>query len=483
MRTPGGETAEPDLPAPERSASALAMDSFVANSPGLREPRIAMTIPGMPTLPELKALAQTRGAQGLPVIDQSAGDIADVGEPMSREFNLAYQYSMVNRGSLPPSSQLSKGLYHPFPDNYQSEYPELIEELGRSWGLENTPVKGCSTVSGRMAIDLALRGLKARLQPGQKGCIIMDPLAWPGYKPLAKELGLEIIHAPAVTGNGLSLSGEGLQEALQFAAKQGLTPVGIVPIVPSNPTGESMPYDQLKLLAETAAAANTPLMIDAFYSPLHREGHRAAVPLGQLEKDLSPEVLGNIGMIVGETKVISSQKKTGDMIWLAPQGHDELATHMAKVATQRKMAVNAYARPDEVLAALALHRFPGGIHAAMGPRYQALNRCRGEMREAIDGLGLPLTMGDSFYGTVGLIDPETGLSIVRNADGSVIRDPIKVQKHLVDTHGLIGAAGADFSSAPEAANMLRLTAAVKSDSVRELKRVLGEMIEHARKHS
>ncbi len=459
------------------------MDRFVENSPGLREPRLARTIPGIPTLPELKALAQKRRREGLSVIDQSAGDIADVGEPMSDAF---YDFHAGIGGNLvrPDGSRIfqpSNGLYG-LPDNYQAEYPEFIAELGRSWGLENTPVKGVSTVSGRTAIDLALRGLKARLQPGQKGCIIMDPLAWPGYKPLCKELSIEIIHAPAVSGNGLSLSAEGLKETLEFAKAQGLTPIGIVPIVPSNPTGESMPYEQLKLLAETAFEANTPLMIDAFYSPLHEEGHTVAVPLGRLENELPPEVLGNIGMIVGETKVTSSQKKTGDLVWLAPEGHDQLATHMAKVATQRKMATNAYARPDEVIAAMALHRFPGGLHAAMGPRYAALNRCRHEMRDAVGRVGLGFKGGHSFYGIATLVDPETGLSIVRNDEGRVIDDPGKALNHLVNKYGLIGAPGAEFSSAPEAANMLRLTAAVKSETVQRLKGVLEEMLDYARKN-
>lgn len=467
-----------------RLPSERAMDEFIARSPGLKEPRIARAIPGMPSLPQLKALSQSRRAAGLPVIDQSAGDISDVGQPMNSDF---YKFREEVRGQITgPGGKLvfpqTDGLYG-FASNYQAEYPALIEELGHSWGLEETPVKGCSSVSGRAAIDFALRGLVSRLQPGQKGCIIMDPLAWSGYKPLAKELGLEIIYVPAVEGKGLSVSADGFKESLEFAKSQGLTPVGVIPIIPSNPTGESMDPEELKSLALAAAEANTPLMIDAFYSPLHTEGHRAAVPLDKLEKELPPEVLGNIGMIVGETKVTDSQKKTGTMLWLAPKGHDELATKMAAVATKRKMDTNSYARPDEALSAIALHRFPGGIHEAMGPRYQALENCRQQMKEAVGRVGLPFVIGHSFYGLVGFVDPETGMSIIRDKDGAVINDPVKATNHLVQEYGLVGVSGADFSSAPEAAMLSRLTAAVKGDVVSQLEEVLGQMLAHARRYS
>lgn len=464
--------------------SPSAMDRFIQSSPGFREPRLARTIPGMPTLPELKALAQARRAAGLRVIDQSAGDIADVGQPMNPDF---YTFRNEVREEITgPGGKLvfphSDGLYD-LPSNYQAEYPALIEELGHSWGLQETPVKGCSTVSGRAAIDFALRGLVSRLQPGQKGCIIMDPLAWSGYKPLAKELGLEIVYVPAVKGKGMSISAEGFKESLEFAKSKGLTPVGVIPIIPSNPTGESMDHEELKELAISAAETGTPLMIDAFYSPLHTEGHRAAVPLDKLEKELPPEVLGNIGMIVGETKVTDSQKKTGSMLWLAPKGHDALATKMAAVATKRKMDTNSYARPDEALSAIALHRFPGGIHEAMGPRYKALNKCRQQMRESVERVGLPFVIGHSFYGMVGFVDPETGISIIRDKEGTVIEDPVKATNHLVSEYGLVGVSGADFSSAPEAAMLSRLTAAVKGETVDQLEGVLSEMLQFARLHS
>ena len=71
---------------PKTSPSAVAMERFIGQSPGLRQPQLAIPIPGLPTLPDLKKLARDRRAAGHEVIDQSAGDIDDVGQPLSEEF-------------------------------------------------------------------------------------------------------------------------------------------------------------------------------------------------------------------------------------------------------------------------------------------------------------------------------------------------------------------------------------------------------------
>jgi aspartate/methionine/tyrosine aminotransferase len=349
--------------------------------------------------------------------------------------------------------------------------------LAKSWGIARTPFRSMQTLSGRNAIDFTLRGLMKRAQDAGKRdpfALILDPLAWSGYRPLAADLGLAMVHAPAIPEHGLSNSAEGLEAALEFARSQELTPIAVIPILPSNPTGVGMARDELLRFVEHAADADLPVMIDAFYSPLAPEGHDEAVPLGFLEQRLAPEALGYLGVIVGETKVTSSQNKTGTLLWMAPEQADTVANEVVETALTRMRTTNSYPRPREALVAYALHTFPDGIQAAMGPRYRALDATRSAMKQACDDQGLPLAIGGSFYGTVALVD-ESGESLIRDDGGNPVTDPRLVGKILVDRFGLVGAPGGMFSSAPEAGKMVRLTAAVTLDDIEKVSSIFRSM--------
>ncbi len=465
------------------SPSAAAMERFLAQAPGLRQPRIAVPIPGLPTLPDLKKLARDRRAAGHPVIDQSAGDIDDVGQPLSPDFP-AWIEEARDKLAAAGSAELRRttGDAFGFPGNYQQQYPAVVKTLVASWGVKETPVRTVQTVSGRTAIDLVLRGLIARAEKAGKNgrrALIFDTLQWSGYEPLATDLNLVMVHCPAIPRHGLSSSAEGLEAALEFARDQGLTPIAAVPILPSNPTGVGMEREELARYVEAAAAADLPVMIDAFYSPLVPEGHAAAIPLEWLEKRLAPEVLAYLGVLVGETKVTSSQNKTGTMIWLAPEGHDAIAREVIETALTRMRTVNGYPRPQEALVAYALHTFPGGVHAAMGPRYKALDETRRAMRAACDAYELPFSIGGSFYGTAALVDAD-GQSLIRDSQGRPMTDPKKISEMLIGEFGLVGAPGGMFTPAPEGASMVRLTAAVTLEDVEKVRDIFGHLLEAAR---
>lgn len=459
------------------------MERFIEQSSGLQQPQIAVPIPGLPTLPDLKKLARDRRAAGHDVIDQSAGDIDDVGQPLSDDFP-AWVDEARDRLVAAGCAELRRttGDAFGFPGNYQQQYPAVVETLVASWGVEITPVRTIQTVSGRTAIDLVFRGLIARAEnAGKTGkrALIFDTLEWSGYRPLARALELEMVHAPAIPGHGLSSSADGLTAAIDFARAEGLTPIAAVPILPSNPTGVGMERGELARFVEAAAQADLPVMIDAFYSPLVPEGHAKAVPLGWLERELAPEALAYLGVLVGETKVTSSQNKTGTMIWLAPNGHDTIANTVIDTALTRMRAINGYPRPQDALVAYALHTFPGGVHAAMGPRYIALDETRKAMRAACDAYDLPFSIGGSFYGTAALVDAD-GQSLIRDGEGRPLTDPKQISELLINEFGLVGAPGGMFTPAPEGASMVRLTAAVTLEDVDKVRGIFGRLVEAAK---
>lgn len=464
------------------SPSAAAMERFVARATGLREPRLSVAVPGLPTLPDLKKLARDRRAAGLPVIDQSAGDIDDVGQPLNPALG-AWIEQTRDRLVAEGASELrrTQGDAYGYPGNYQQQYPAVLNILARSWGISGKTL-AIHTVSGRAALDCAFRGLiaaaKARQLPGPYA-VVLDPLAWSGYQPLAADLDLALIHMPAVPGHGLAGSAEGLSAALAFAAEIGQSVIGVVPVVPSNPSGVGLSADELVQMAETAAAAQVPLLIDAFYSPLDPRGHAACVPMAELETRLAPEALGYVGLLVGETKVASSQNKTASLIWCAPAGHDGPGKLVIHHAGERLKTTNLYPRPQEALVAAALHTFPGGLHAAMGPRYIALRDARDAMRNVCDRLEIPLSIGGSFYGTAALVDAQ-GHSLLKDDRGAALTDAKAVISALVARYGLVGAPGGMFSPAPEATLLVRLTAAVTLADVERVGVILEQLLEQAR---
>lgn len=459
------------------AASTHAMARFVARSTGLRRPTLAVPDPALPTLPDLKKLAQDRRAAGLPVIDQSAGDISDVGQPLHPDFPAWIQEArsqLLAAGCM--ALQATAGDAYGFPGNYQQQYPQVLDVLANSWRV-TSPFRGLQTVSGRAALDFVLRGLLARAGDVSNPCILLDPLAWSGYQPLCADLGIQIVNVPALT-EGLSTCAQALSEGIQFAKQQQMTPIATIPILPSNPTGVGLSPEALVAYIEAAAIADLPVLIDAFYSPLAPQGHAAAISMDVLSQRLSPEVLAGVGLLVGETKVTSSQNKTASILWMAPSGHERTANTIIAVATKRMKTTNSYPRPQEALVAYALHTFPGGVHTAMGPRYAALNTTRQAMKASCDRLALPLSIGGSFYGTVGLVTDE-GLALVRDRDGRPLTAPADVSRALIERFGLVGAPGGMFSSAPEAGQLVRLTAAVSLDDVQRVESILEQMRDEA----
>ena len=458
------------------------MDRFVARSAGLRVPRVSIAVPGLPTLPDLKKLARDRRAAGLAVIDQSAGDIDDVGQPLHPELP-AWIEETRDRLVVAGASELRRttGDAYGYPANYQQQYPAVLAILAHSWGIRG-PTLAVQTVSGRAVLDCAFRGLIARAKTRKLAtpyALMLDPLAWSGYQPLAADLDLQLIHMPAVPGHGLAASAEGLRAGLEFAASLGSSVIGAVPVVPSNPSGIGLTADELLALVQTAAAADVPVLIDAFYSPLDPRGHAVCVPFAELEARLAPEALGNVGMVVGETKVASSQNKTASLFWCAPPGHDATARTVTHHANERLKTTNLYPRPQEAVVAAALHTFPGGLHAAMGPRYVALRDARDAMRSECDRLGIPLSIGGSFYGTAALVDGQ-GASLLRDNEGQPLGDARAMISALVARYGLVGAPGGMFSPAPEATVMVRLTAAVTLDDIARVGHILAQLLEQPR---
>ena len=467
-----------------------AMLRFIQNSPEFgKTVLLDPSEPGGPSLPMLKKMAQALQAAGREVLDQSAGCISLVNQPLNPKL-LAWRDMLrdqLRKGGKPDGPLVfphnDQGVYG-YGQNYAMEYPEMLEIVAENIGI-TTPHEAMSTVSGRAALGATFFAWKEendRRNIGEgtdkKAAIILPPLAWSGYKPLAKQFGFELIYAPAVSGKGLSETNEGLEAGITLAKEKGFRSIAAISINSSNPTGETTDVQETKKEAQTCATHRMSLLIDGFYSPIARKGQKETLGLEELQRDLTPEELAGVEVLVGETKVTDSQKKTAQLFHFTPKGHEQAPQQRAKDASTFKEAFNLYARPDEALTAAALHSFPEGIHEAMGPRYVALEAARAAMRERIGTL-IPLVGGDSFYSAVAMVDGEGG-TLIRDTEGRPVLDPKEASATLVDRFGLVQAPGGLFR--PGAHKLARATAAVTVETVDQIAGIIQQMLQEAQQH-
>lgn len=440
------------------------MEEFVAQNEALQRPVYGRPYKGA-SLQQLKAAAQAIEKNGGEVIDQSAGDISLVGKDLNPDFKLFRRdiAALVKIKSDPKNP----GVYDQ-PQNYSAEYPDVLKMIAKGLGI-TTPYEAMSTVSGRAAINCFMTSVKqasnkADIQEGKssKPAIIVDPLTWSGYQDSAGEIGIQLVYSPMVKGHSVLQSPEGVKEAIEMVKHDdALRLMGVTTIQPSNPTGLGISTDTLKSIAEICAEEGIFFNIDAFYSVIARNS-TDILGLKELQ-DLPPEVLSKISVLVGETKATDSQKKTASMFWLAPEGNHNImaGTYMA-AARKVKGNWNLYARPDEAITAAALWSFPGGIHAAMGPRFDAINAARIQMEESLSSQ-IPFIIGDSFYGTGALVAPD-GQALVRDANGKPVNETKQAMDILLKQYNLMVAPGAMFR--PEGADLLaRFTAASTPEEI------------------
>gem|GEM_PF-4859532 len=448
------------------------MMEMINRTPELREPKLWQPHVGLPDLPQLGILARQKRNEGQKIADMTAGDIHNTKKGLNPDFIAYYEncrYSLRKSDGTPVFPYHDGELYDGLPSRYELGFPEVMDTVVKNFGIDTTktPYKGFQTVSGRTALAMAFMGLRERCKekhPDKQPSVILDAFVWSGYQPLFRKLGIQMIHAPANASQGLSMSAESLEEAIAMAKRGNFAVAGVVPIMPSNPHGHTIDFDELVKIATISANTDAPLLFDVFYAALAKKGQNEAAPMGKLSKSLPPEVLKYIGFLTGETKVISSNKKTGTIIWFAPEGHEDVAETVNRVAMDEiHRPLSTYPRIDEVWAQFALHSYrspnpeANHIHEAMGQRYALIESNRRRIRQIADSLNLGIVGQDSFYMVMALA-ADTGETLIRNPDGSPIHDPIESIQAL-SRYGILGAPGRLFSPTTVTSSMIRVSAA------------------------
>lgn len=401
------------------------------------------------TLPAMKVAARNAGA-----LDFTAGDIGDTQEGLSDEFMQWMQHvreEQVRKGYAP--FRESPNDIHGFPSFYQPDHAPLQIAKLRSYGMMDagaTPVEAHvssnNVSSGRAAIDGLFHGFNrmARAMELQKPPTgVLDPLAWGGLRDLLEQNDLKGVYAPVTEEGGFGLTAEGLATSVEWLSLRNENPLFAYTIVPSNPSGERTSNERLIALAQEANRQQMTLVIDIFYLPISPEGLTDS-PLAHLRNNLTEEEWANVVVIEGDTKAVGFPRTAGIMMSTStdgPQFTDARGIRptyknkfLADKFQQRKAAVNTYPDPQSALGSLTLHTFPGGIHAAMGERYDTLEDSRRILNEQVGEL-IPVVGDNSFYSAVALVDDE-GKSLIRDLQGNPVTESENIGQRLINDHQL-----------------------------------------------
>jgi len=125
-------------------------------------------------------------------------------------------------------------------------YWKLRPEFG--WGPSNV----LGGVGGR---DVLTKAFQAMLYLGN-GCvgdaILTSAVPWISYNWGPYAVGLNVLRAPGDSASAWAIAADGLQEAVQFAAKSGRKIAGLLITSPDNPTGRTLPISEQIALAHQA---------------------------------------------------------------------------------------------------------------------------------------------------------------------------------------------------------------------------------------
>lgn len=119
------------------------------------------------------------------------------------------------------------------------------------------------------------------LQMAIEGDLLMPVPSWVSYGPQAKMLSTEVIKVPTVLDEaGYHIDSEVLRETIQAARAEGKNPTKIILNAPNNPTGLTIPSDELPAIAKVCQDEQVLIISDEIYGLVSFDGeYRSCAPL------------------------------------------------------------------------------------------------------------------------------------------------------------------------------------------------------------
>ncbi|MDC0737081.1 aminotransferase class I/II-fold pyridoxal phosphate-dependent enzyme [Cognatishimia sp. SS12] len=116
------------------------------------------------------------------------------------------------------------------------------------------------------------------VQMAIEGDLLLPVPSWVSYAPQAAMLGQKVIPvATDLTPEGMLISGAALERTIQDARAAGQNPTKILLNYPSNPTGLTIPQEQLQDIAKVCVAHGVTIIADEIYGRLVFDGRYRSI--------------------------------------------------------------------------------------------------------------------------------------------------------------------------------------------------------------
>ncbi len=104
------------------------------------------------------------------------------------------------------------------------------------------------------------------LQMAVEGDLLMPVPSWVSYKPQARMLNTNVVKVPTILNdNGFQINPDALRKAITDARAEGLNPSKLILNYPSNPTGLTIPEENLKDIAKVCIEEDILIISDEIY--------------------------------------------------------------------------------------------------------------------------------------------------------------------------------------------------------------------------
>ncbi len=111
------------------------------------------------------------------------------------------------------------------------------------------------------------------LQMAIEGDLLMPVPSWVSYEPQAKMLHTKVLKVPTTLDDaGYHISAEDLRGAIQKGRAEGLNPTKIILNAPNNPTGLTIPKDELSAIAKVCQEEGVLIISDEIYGFVDYQG-------------------------------------------------------------------------------------------------------------------------------------------------------------------------------------------------------------------
>lgn len=145
------------------------------------------------------------------------------------------------------------------------EFRKEVGEYLKKYNLDYAPDEIIATIGGSEGIDLALRSI---INPGDE-IIVPEPVYVP-YRPLSELTGATVVGIDT-SKTEFKVDAKELEKLITPKTK------AIILCYPNNPTGITMPYEDLKAVAEVVKKYNIWVITDEIYSELTYEGEHTSI--------------------------------------------------------------------------------------------------------------------------------------------------------------------------------------------------------------